>query len=251
MTQWEKLLRSLGFTESEANIYLLSLEMGASPVQDLAKRANVSRVTTYAVIESLMKDGLMSTVQKGKKNLYVAESPERLVSFVGSRLKTMEATLREIEHSLPDLRLLQRGEKPVVKLFEGIEGLRALQEDMVKTVPKHIDEVGNIQDIAAIFSREELQPFREQLDRLRISGRFLYTGNISHVARKSVEIRHISHDKVMFHGDVIIYKNKTAFSTFHGKLLTVIVESEVIADTMRGLFELAWHSALIENNGRK
>src|SRR5438552_3905136 len=70
MVHWEKLLRSLGFTESEAKIYLLSLEMGATPVQDLAKKAKVSRVTTYTVIESLMADGLMSTVQKGKKNLY-------------------------------------------------------------------------------------------------------------------------------------------------------------------------------------
>ncbi|MFZ2804076.1 MAG: helix-turn-helix domain-containing protein [Patescibacteria group bacterium] len=250
MTQWEKLLRSLGFSESEANIYLLSLEMGPSAVQDIAKRADVSRVTTYAVVESLMQDGLMSTVQKGKKNLYVAESPERLISFVNSRVKTMEATLREIEQALPDLRLLQRGDKPVVKLLEGIEGLRSLYEDIIKTSPKNPMEVGNIEDIAAIFSHEQMEPYREQIGRLKMGGRILYCGQLPHKQRDGLESRHISHDKVFFHGDILIYKHKTAFSTFKGKLVTVIVESDVIAETMRGLFELAWHSALIEN-GKK
>ena len=82
MAQWEKLLRSLGFNESEAKLYLVSLEMGPSPVQDIAKKAKVSRVTAYAAIEKLNEFGLMSTAQRNKKHLYAAESPERLVSFV-------------------------------------------------------------------------------------------------------------------------------------------------------------------------
>ncbi|HEX9113717.1 MAG TPA: helix-turn-helix domain-containing protein, partial [Nitrospirota bacterium] len=64
MLQWNTLLRSLGFTDSESKIYLISLEMGPSSVQDIAKKADVSRVTTYAVIESLAKHGLMSTLEK-------------------------------------------------------------------------------------------------------------------------------------------------------------------------------------------
>lgn len=246
MANWEKLLRSLGFTDSEAKIYLLSLESGASAVQDLAKKARVSRVTTYAVIESLMKDGLMSTVQKGKKNYYVAESPERLLSFVSSRLKTMEATMREIESSLGDLKLLQRGEKPVVKMFEGIEGLRALQDDILKTSMKHIDEFANMDTITAVFSSEELLPFKEELTRMKVPGRIIFCGKTNYTPRKGVDARRIHSEKSNFNGDIIIYQNKTAFSTFHGKLMTVIIESQVIADTMRGMFELAWHSAYVE-----
>jgi sugar-specific transcriptional regulator TrmB len=246
MAQWEKLFKSLGFTESEAKIYLISLETGPSPVQELAKKARVSRVTTYAVIESLMKDGLMSTVQRGKKNLYVAESPERLVSFVHSRVKTMEATLKEIESSIHDLKILQRGEKPVVKMFEGVQGLRALQDDILKTAPKHIDEYGNVDTISAIFTREDLQPFRKELDRLKITGRFLYSGAVVHSPREGVKVKRLPEGRAPFNGDVIIYGSKTAFSTFHGKLISVIIESDVIADTMRSMFELAWQSSVIE-----
>ena len=247
MNQWEKLLKSLGFTESEANIYLISLEMGPSAVQDLAKKAGVSRVTTYAVIESLMKDGLMSTVQKGKKNMYLAESPDRLLSFVHSRVRTMEATLHEIEQFLPDLKLLQRGEKPVVKLFEGVEGLKALHDDIIKTSPKHLDELGNIDAIHAVFPREEHLPFSHELDRLGVTGRILYRSEKPITqSRKHTQTRYIHPDLLSFKGDVILYKTKTAFSTFQGKLITVIIDSEIIADTMRAMFELAWQSSMLK-----
>ena len=135
MTQWKKLLKSFGFSENEANVYLTSLEMGPSSVQDLAKRAKVSRVTTYAVIGTLTKRGLMSTVEKNKKKLFIAESPERLISFVNARVNEMEGALKEVEASMHELKLIQRGEKPVVKMFEGPEALKAIQDDLLKTNP--------------------------------------------------------------------------------------------------------------------
>jgi len=46
MAQWNKLLKSLGFSDSEAIIYLTSLELGPAPVQDIAKKAGVSRVSS-------------------------------------------------------------------------------------------------------------------------------------------------------------------------------------------------------------
>lgn len=246
MTQWEKLLKTLGFTDSESKIYLISLETGPAAVQDLAKKAKVSRVTTYAVIEQLMKDGLMSTVEKGKKHLYVAESPERLLSFVHSRVKTMEATLHEIESSLPDLKLLQRGEKPVVKLFEGIEGLKALQEDMIQSAPKTIDEFANLDSVHAILSREDLTSFRKEFEKLGTKGKILYTSQQPLDRPRIGVIGKYIHPKLLpFNGDIIIYKNKTAFSTYHGKLITVIIDSEIITNTVRSLFELAWESGLL------
>lgn len=246
MTQWEKLLKSLGFTDSEAKIYLLSLESGASPVQDLAKKAHVSRVTTYAVIESLMKNGLMSTVQKGKKNYYVAESPERLLSFVHGRVKTMEATLREIETSLPDLKLLQRGEKPIVKMLEGIEGIKAMLEDILSNDAKHVDEFGNVNAITAVFSAEELKAVRGELSKRKTQGRFLYIGDIKHSPREGVEARRLPSHHFTFNGDIIVYKNKVALSTLRGKLITVILENHDIAETVRALFELAWNNPMAQ-----
>lgn len=242
MTNWKKLLKSLGFTDSEAEIYLASLEMGPASVQDIAKKAGVSRVTTYAVIESLSERGLMSTVEKGKKNLFVAESPERLVSFVNTRVKQMETTLKEVEGSLSDLKLIQKGEKPIVKLFEGPEALKAIQDDVLRSKPKEIDEFGNFDEITDIHPTEELTKFDDQLQRINPRVRCIYySKKYEPKPSKNVEVKKLSPDTMEFKGDVIRYNNKLALSTFGGKKqISVLIESEELAKTFRVFFNELW-----------
>ena len=161
--QWTKHLRALGFTDSEAKTYLTSIETGPSSVQDLARKARTSRVTAYAASEELMRSGLMSTVQRGKKQLYQAESPERLRAVAQERARSMQALAAEIDDAVADLKLVQRGEKPVVKLFEGGEALKAIQDDLLASGVKSLDELYNGDDIGAMYSLEERQPVIAEL----------------------------------------------------------------------------------------
>lgn len=238
MAQWTKLLKTLGFTDSESKIYLISLEMGASSVQDIAKQADVSRVTTYAVIESLTKHGLMSSVQKGKKTYYTAESPERLVSYVQNRMKNMEATLKEVEVAINDLKLMQGGEKPIVKLFEGPEALKAIHDDVILSKPTTVDEFYNADEIMSLYDADELNTFKEKLAKLnpKIRG-FILTNQDPKGFGKNVSITKLSKDKHNFDGDVLVYGNKIALSTFKGRHISVLIESKVLADTMRAMFD--------------
>ncbi len=240
MAQWKKILRSLGLTDSETTIYLLSLELGPVPVQDIARKAGISRMTTYTAIESLTSRGLMSSVQKGKKTLYTAENPERLISFVQGKIGEVETTMREIKASLDELKLRQRGEKPTVKLLEGMEGLRTYLEDVVATKPDNTCEIYSADSVFKVFSPEDLQPLRSTLTKLNVHGRALYTGKLPIPARKEVKSLAITRPHKDFRGDIFVYGNKVALSTLHGKIITVIIESQEIADTVQALFDLAW-----------
>lgn len=244
MMQWNTLLRSLGFTDSESKIYLLSLEMGPSSVQDIAKKAKVSRVTTYAAIEALKKHGLMSSVEKGKKTLYAAESPDRLVSFVHTRMKQMENTLREVESTINELKLMQRGDKPVVKLFEGKEGLKAIQDDILKSNPKEILEMSNYDALKAVFESDELEPYRAELDRKKIphEGIILYKQPLER-RMHATNVHQLSSKDFSFFGNITIYNNKIALTTFQGNNIAVLIESEILAETMRVMFRLASEAA--------
>ncbi len=241
MTQWKKLLKTLGFTDSEAVLYLASIEMGPAPVQDLARRAKVSRVTTYAVIESLSERGLMSSVEKGKKKLFVAESPERLVSFVHGRVTEMQATLKEVEGTLNELKLMQKGEKPVVKLFEGREALKAIEDDLLATKPEMVQEFGNVDAIKQLYPLEMRQEFFREFGKLKTKRHLIYL-----TKDKSVSGDEKQHIKVYpatekeFFGDIFIYENKVALSTLRGKQISILIESQDIADTLRALFEHSW-----------
>ncbi len=239
MTQWNSLLKTLGFTDSEARIYLISLEMGPASVQDIARKAKVSRVTTYAVIESLTERGLMSSIQKGKKTHYSAESPERLVSFVQNRMQEMESTLKEVESGISDLRLLQRGEKPVVKIFEGQEGIKAILDDIKATNSTMIYELGNVDAINNIFPQlDVIKPYKQELTRRRVSSKSIYISKNEFTPRPFAEVHYLPED-YQFTGDVTVYGNKVALYTFKGKLISVLIESEELAQTFKEFFRLA------------
>ncbi len=236
--QWVKTLRSMGFSESEAQVYLSALELGASTVQVLAKKAKVSRVTTYAVIESLTRVGLMSSVEKGKKKLFQAESPERLSSFVHARVKQMEATLREVEASVHELKLVQRGEKPVVKMFEGPEAMKAIQEDVLRSKTPYIDEFGNLDELLKYIPRSTLQSFGDMIRKFSPKMRTFLFAKEQEIkpVTQTVEVFRLP-DTMRFSGHVFVYGNRVALSTYKGKQISVIIESIDLVETMRAMFD--------------
>lgn len=248
MLNWEQLFKSMGFSESAAKVYMSALELGPSPVQNIARKIGLSRMTCYTVIETLIKEGLMSTMKRGKKTLYTAESPERLHSFMQSRVKLMEGTLKELEHEINTLKLLQRGEKPVVKMFEGIEGIRAIADDILQTNPEIINEFGNLDAVHKIYTAEELLPLREALDAKKIIAHsILGMEEVAFKKRGSSKVKILKgKEGTSFSGDISVYENKIALMALRGKLIGVLIESEEIANTMRALFKLAWENEKLE-----
>lgn len=247
MTRWEKLLKTLGFTDSESKLYLVALEMGEATVQELAKKASVSRVTAYAVIDSLMKSGLMSSIQKGKRRLFIAESPDRLTSFMRARMEQMKSTLNEVEGSLDELRLLQRGEKPIVRFFKGEEGIKVWQKDMLEMRPKEVAEFdGNCDAMLNVYPTDKTAlEYFQTLNRLRIKRRIIeyvhkaepHASEYEHVA----VIKQKESDKPLY-ASISLFGNKVALSTLRGELIYIVIESQDIADTMRAMFDHAWEN---------
>lgn len=244
MVQWTKLLKNIGLTESETKTYITALEAGPASVQDLARKARISRVTTYAAIETLLKEGLISTVQKGKKTLYAAESPDRLMSVAQARAKRMEGIIHEIEHHINELRLVQRGEKPVVRIFEGPEALKSIQDDVLRSRPQFIDELADLDAIDTVYDRAELQPYLQELAKRNIKQRAIRSRKTESPFKPLPNALAFTLPPSMadFFGDIMIYGNKVALSTFRGKQISVLVESEDLAKTMRLLFTLAWQA---------
>src|SRR3989338_8570172 len=111
----DKNLISLGLSQKEASVYIASLELGPATAQNIAKKAAVNRPTTYVMIESLTKRGLMSSFEKGKKRFFSAESPERLQNIFHVQRREIEEREHELHSILPELRALSSGaEKPRV-----------------------------------------------------------------------------------------------------------------------------------------
>jgi hypothetical protein len=157
------------------------------------------------------------------------------------RVKEMEATLKEVESALHDLKLIQRGEKPVVKLFEGREALKAIQDDILTSQPKEVDEFGNLDEILRIYSREEMRDFQRQMNRFQHRMRGLFLAKKEELKKDEIrQIESLPAEHHEFGGDVLVYGDKVALSTFGGKQISVLIESSEIAKTVRAMFNDLW-----------
>ena len=126
-------LISLGLSDNEAKVYMAMLELGQATVLEISAKAGVNRPTTYVQIESLKKMGLVSTQIKGKKQLFIAESPDQLESVIERERKAIEYKKEELHKLLPELTGIFNlsDSKPQVRFFEGKEGLLKMQGELL------------------------------------------------------------------------------------------------------------------------
>ncbi len=240
-------LKKVGFSDKEARVYLALLELGSSPVQAVAQKAEVNRATTYVVLESLMKKGIVSTVEKGKKTHYAAENPSALLRLFRLQEKEIQEKEAEFKNALPELDAIFNlaGEKPRVRYFEGKAGLLAMQEDFLASRVKEFLAVYPADEFQKIFTEEERKRYTALREKLGISVRTIYTrtdGPVKDLPIKG-EWVFLAKDRFPFSSDVTIYGDRVAFVALKGKLMGVIIDSDQIAHTLRLIFELAWQKA--------
>lgn len=239
-SDFSKYFTDLGLSSTETSTYLASLQLGPTSVQEIAKKARLSRTTAYEAIATLQERGLISTYQHGKKKFFTAEDPERAMAHFRSKVADFQSQVEAFGRLLPELKMMTGGERPAVRFLEGREALFSLFNDMAQVQPKTFDEVSNLDDLFEHLDMEYVKEVRKVVDPTKIRTRILHRGQYRRPPREYVESCELLPELGNFHGDLWIYGDRVAFVAFVGKVMAVIIESEVFADTARVLFEAAW-----------
>ena len=239
-------LKHLGLYENEARVYMAMLELGPSVVVEIARKSQINRPTTYVQIESLKKKGLVSTQVKGKKQFFIAESPDKLELLIDDELKTIEEKKGELNNFLPELLSLYNtsGERPHVKFFEGKEGVLALLKEFLKTDNTPICGITSLDNIFEVFPEFENTYIKKRVQK-KIRSRTIYTSQKGPILKESDESslresKYIAPDKLPLGVDITILKDKVAIIALKGKISGTLIEHKEIADSFRAIFELVW-----------
>ncbi|MEK7642224.1 MAG: helix-turn-helix domain-containing protein [Patescibacteria group bacterium] len=244
----EKYLQDIGLGDKEATIYLSLLSVEHASVLDLAKKTKIKRPTVYVILESLAKKGLVSETTVGKKTHYYAEPPERLETFVEKRKLALEESQKTLKDIIPQIKSIQResGEKPIVKYFEGREGIISTAEEIFRNDVGEEDVVYLIyprDTLDQIFPESERKKFRKaRLDK-QIKSKVLYTYKKGEIPSDDTGERlKIDESKYPITCDIGIYKDKIRISVLDKRLSSVFIQSKDVADTLRSIF-----NALFDN----
>ena len=240
----EKYLQDLGLTDKEAGLYVTMLGMDNASVLELSKKTKINRTTVYLVLESLMKKGLASEIQIDKKTHYQAEPPERLETYVERQKIVLEEQAKRVKDLIPQLKSVEResGERPVVKYFEGREGIISSLEEFLKgpkteeftylLYPKDL--------VDEIFTEEEKRKYRGMRLTKKIKSQSLYTLKNGELQSDEMATRiKIDGNKYPITCDISIYGDRMRINVLGKGLASIFIQSKDVAETFKSLFKLA------------
>ena len=240
-------LVSLGLSEKEAGAYLALLELSPATIQDAAARAGANRTTMYLLVDALVRRGMVSMTTHGKKQLFVAEPPERLLTILRLQRRELEEKERELMSAIPLLNAVHnaRSEKPKVRYYEGADGVRTVRAllseetgECVQIVP--VDRSASVTELVSGRTDHfaELEAGRIPFRALVVMER----PDPDLVPRvPNARMRVVSSTDFPVRAEMTVRGNTVLLFSFKENLLSVVIQSEEFADTLRALFNLAWN----------
>ncbi|MBI1833319.1 MAG: hypothetical protein HYR90_00690 [Candidatus Andersenbacteria bacterium] len=246
-------LKSLGLSDKEAAVYMAALGLGPSTVLRISRRAQVARATTYLVLESLAKQGLITKYEEAGKILFVADNPHQLKILLERREKEFQESEDRLENLLPKLMAFVQSsdDRPLVKYYSGVEGLKAIRTEMTMS-----SKPGDVWRNLSPFD-----PMRKQLGdeeflyvkprrAKSIKSRTIFTTTspelkkvtLENAAKQLVERRFINPKRYTSTSGFTVFPGKVGIGTFSDNVGGVIIESESVAQMMTELFDAVWES---------
>jgi len=242
-------LKNIGFSENEAKVYMAMLELGPATMLEISAKAGINRPTAYVQVEALKKLGLVSTQTKGKKQLFMAESPDQLESIMESKRTELEQKKGELGKILPELlALFNLGDsKPEVRFFEGKEGLIRMREEFLKTKEKKMIGIMSLDDVFNIFSDSPGTYSKRRISK-GIHAKSIYTYSKGPIYKENDpamlrEARYISPEKLPFNVDITIYDDVVAIAALRGRISGAMIRHQEIANSFKNFLNLIWNLA--------
>ncbi len=240
----KEILRQFGMEDKKAEVYLATLEMGGVTAYSLAKKVGLKRPTVYDIVNQLMKEGLIYKSIKGNVKYFSPADPEILIK----KIKEKEERINSIMPSLQNLYNSPK-EKPLIRYFEGKEGIKEMWEDSLKSLKKGDEILAYVGE----DTLKNLQKYSDNYIKRRVSKsirlRGIYKDSpairkyMENNAQQLREVIILNEKDFPISNETNIYKNKIAIASYGTEMFGMIIESAEIARSQKAIFELAWRGA--------
>lgn len=241
MKDLEKTIEEIGLNEYEAKIYVTLLKQGQGVISDISKNSGIKRATIYQYIDGLITQDIIRKTVKGKRVIYYPSDPKKLISMIEIKQKKIKQVFPELEKLY-----LHSSSKPIVRFYEGKEGMRSVYREMTKT-SKTLWGIFSVDRYFKVFTEKDGAEFSENiyqsggqlkdlvqntpLGKEYIKQKWGGATSISKLLPKDFE----------FTVDLLISGDNVAMISFDN-LVAVIIENRGIAEIQVNLLKFIWKS---------
>ena len=237
-------LLQLGLTEREIAIYKALIELGPSSIRDLADKSGFNRGSTYETLKILVNKGIVNYLPKGKRRVFQAEKPDKLLDMAEEKRLNLEQALLEIKTDIiPGLsQLTPEFSSSNVRFYEGDDGVESVLRDILASVAKQEDKHYRVISTQAL--RDHIyRPF-PNFTKLRIQKGI--SVKVLAIGEGGEEAELAERKWLKGEGDasyIAIYPPKVAMISLasNNYPVVVVIDSDAISGTQKMMFDTLWN----------
>lgn len=239
------LLEQFGFTEKEAKVYIVCLELGQAPVSSIARNVGENRVTTYSILKNLVAKGIAQSFVKNRSTFYTVLTPDKV-------LHNREGKCEYFKEKLPEFMALadKYDNKPKVQFYEGLEGLKYVYQQLIITVEEYPEPslvfLGTT-NMDPKFQNYMMGEFMTRRAKYTATAKVIISKNsLGHEYTESNQKRleSLVIDDPIFElfDEIILYGEDKIFMAMYAtdELSALIITSKTLHHALKSMFNLIW-----------
>lgn len=236
-------LYKLGFSKTEAAIYLILFNLGSAVASTLSRMSGIKRSTVYAALKRLEDRNLVSSYQKGKFTYFIIDDPNKILLQEKEKYDAAKDLIEKIKVSSQ-----QSPSVFGIHYYKGTEGYREMYEDILKTRPKVVSVWMNLDGfLKGIDSKREAMWTRERIRR-KIFARLLVQDTDSARLLKKKDKNSCRETRVFsresfFETTCILYEGKITLFDTTKETTCICIQNPALFQMFMALFELTWGPA--------
>ncbi len=235
------ILKELGLTTNEIEVYLKLLSGGSITVNTLAERTGMHRQACYDALDRLLEKGFVSFVIKDGKKHFQSLPPEQLLVYA-------ENLASQIGGTIPELKRLASKEKYTtqVEVYRGKNVVRTVLRDIISMLKETNGEVliiGVLESKFRKYGKAATEKYIQDMQKFGLKEKLLSVeGTEDFIPGKQSEYRLLP--KEYFNPNpCYIYGNKVVFMVWEDPSYAISITSEDVSDANRKYFNLLWKIA--------
>jgi predicted transcriptional regulator len=225
-------LLSAGLTEREAEAYLELFNFEETTATQLAKVTKEHRTNIYDSLNGLIKKGLITFTIKNNVKYYKVTEPQNLLEFIREKEDKIQKIIPELQKklSLPK-------EKPLVEIYEGKEGFKAILNKMIRE-KKTIFGIGASEEWEKRFPIK-LSQYMKLREENKIQAKLLYVKGTQTTNHKLNEVRFLP-TEFQQPSTIAIFGDYVAVFMWTEPLVATLTKSKELSKSFEKYFELLW-----------
>ncbi len=239
-------LENFGLSKKESKVYLACLELDDSLASDISLKSNLPRTLIYDLLERLIDLGIVSYAIKNNRKYFRAAHPQELIRI----LKEKEKTLQEVLPQLEKLHDVKGTNRPKVGVYEGIEGMKTIMEDILRSNTKEFFAYGSSRSSFELIPGFILDWHKRRIKN-KIFFRVLYNNtkeSREKIKKYPVTLKYAEYRLMPIELEsptaVLIYADKVVFTSWTKDPFGVMIENNEMSKNQKNYFQELWKIAL-------